>query len=180
MRVRTTSASRAPACANTRSMFAIACRVWRYASSLPTMCPSPSVAVVPETQIWFPTLTAGEQLVRQRRPVRGHEIGRLHCAQRDRVLVRPAVAHDADRADRQEHGEGLRDLIVPAGATQFLDEDRVRTAQQLCTLARHLAQNAHAQPRAGKWMPKHELARQAQSDPELTYLVLEQLAQRLE
>ena len=96
------------------------------------------------------------------------------------MLVCSAVAHDADRADRQEHGEGLRDPIVPACAAQFLDKDGVGTAQQLSTLARHLAQNAHAQPRAGERMAEHELARQAERDAELAHFVLEELSQRLE
>src|SRR5207245_9702353 len=48
------------------------------------------------------------------------------------------------------------------------------------TLARHLAQNAHAQARAGEWMPRHELAGQAERDAELAHLVLEELSQRLE
>ena len=56
-------------------------------------------------------------------------------AQRDDMLVRPSVAHHADGAHRQEHGEGLRHAIVPAGRAQFVDEDRIGAAQQVGVFA---------------------------------------------
>jgi hypothetical protein len=68
------------------------------------------------------------QRVRQLGPVRGHEVLLLHGAQRDDVLVGAAVAHDADAAHRQEHREGLADLVVPVGGAQPVDEYRVGAA----------------------------------------------------
>ena len=120
------------------------------------------------------------------RPVRGHEVGRLHRAQRDHVLVGAAVAHHAHRAHRQEHGERLRGQVVPGRAVrvargaQLVDEDRVGAAQQIGVLALHLAQDAHAEARARERMAVDHLARQAELQPELAHLVLEELAQRLE
>ena len=141
---------------------------------------------MPRTSLVMRLETAREQVVRQRRPVRGHEVGRLHGAQRDRVLVGAAVAHHADRAHRQEHRERLRGLVVPRLAVgvvrhpQLVDEDRVGAAQQVGALARDLAQDAHAQARARERMAEHHVARQAELEPQLAHLVLEELAQRLE
>ena len=91
---------------------------------------------MPRTSLMMRLETLRQQLVRQRRPVRGHEVGGLHRAQRHHVLVGAAVAHHADRAHRQEHGEGLRGLVVPAArCAQLLDEDRVGALQQLGVLA---------------------------------------------
>src|SRR2546422_676597 len=49
MRVRTTCSSAAPARPSAASMFLRVCTVWAYGSPAPTMRPSASVAVVPET-----------------------------------------------------------------------------------------------------------------------------------
>src|SRR5512146_516048 len=76
-----------------------------------------------------PVRDASQQLVRQRGPVRGHEIRGLHCAQRDHVIVSPAVAHHPNRLHRQEDGERLCGLVVPPGLPQLFDEDRVRLLQ---------------------------------------------------
>src|SRR6266513_1020402 len=122
----------------------------------------------------------GEQLVRQRRPLGGHEVGTLHRAQGDDVLVGATVAHHADRFHRQEHREGLRSLVVPVRASQFLDEDRIGLAQKIGVCPVHLAEDAHAQAGARERMADHHLARQAERQAEFAYLVLEQLAQRLE
>src|SRR5438105_15877172 len=72
-----------------------------------------------------------QELCRQRRPMRCHEVSRLHRAKRDGVLVRAAVAHHADRAHRQKYRERLRRLVVPrltvgiARRTQLIDEHGV-------------------------------------------------------
>src|SRR6267143_4858693 len=63
----------------------------------------------------------GEELVRQRRPVRGHEVGGLHRAQCDDVLVGTPVAHDAYGFHREKHRKCLRHLVVPTAGAQLLD-----------------------------------------------------------
>ena len=60
IRVRTTSASVAPAFASAASMFRMVCTVCAYASPTPTIFPSAPVAVVPDTLITFPIRTARE------------------------------------------------------------------------------------------------------------------------
>src|SRR4029077_3053768 len=60
MRVRTTSASEAPACASARSMFLSAWTACTCASPMPTIRPSGPVAVVPDTWMVDPTRTPRE------------------------------------------------------------------------------------------------------------------------
>src|SRR6266849_4845394 len=60
MRVRTTSASVAPALLSAASMFRIVCTVCVYTSPIPTILPSGPVAVVPDTLTTLPTRTARE------------------------------------------------------------------------------------------------------------------------
>src|SRR4051812_1823036 len=73
----------------------------------------------------------GEKLVRERGPIGGHEVGGLHRPQGDDILVGPAVAHHADRLDRQKNGERLGGLVIPAGILQFLDKDIVGALEEL-------------------------------------------------
>src|SRR5581483_3310355 len=60
MRVRTTSASEAPARSSAARMLASACTACAYGSPAPTMAPPAPVAVVPETWTCAPTRTARE------------------------------------------------------------------------------------------------------------------------
>ena len=89
---------------------------------------------MPATSLMMRRAQTIEELVRQPRPARRHEVDGLDRAQRDHVVVAAAVAHDADRAHRQEHGEGLADLVVQPVRAQLLDEDRVGLAQQVGVL----------------------------------------------
>src|SRR5450759_5308812 len=99
---------------------------------------------------------ATEEIVGQFRPGRGHEIAGDHGAQRDNVIVGAAIAHHADAFYRQEHGEGLRNLVVPAhaivvpGIAQFFDEDGIGAAQQFGVFALHFAEDAYAEAGAGE------------------------------
>ena len=65
----------------------------------------------------------------QPRPVGGHAVAAGDGPQGDDVGVGPLVAHDAHGLDRQQHGEGLPDLVVQVRAAHFLDEDGVGLAQ---------------------------------------------------
>ena len=53
----------------------------------------------------------------------------------------------------------------PVGA-QFLDEDRIGTAQQVGVLALDFAEDAHAQPRARERVAVHHVVRQAERNAE--------------
>src|SRR6059058_2104603 len=121
-----------------------------------------------------------EKLVRQPRPVRGHEVDRLHRPQRDHVVVAATVAHHAHRAHRQEDREGLTHAIVEIVPAQLLDVDRIRAPQELGVLGAHLAEDPHREPRSGEGVAMGELARQPELGAEPAHLVLEQLAQRLD
>jgi hypothetical protein len=66
------------------------------------------------------------------------------------------------------------------GGAQFLDEDGVGAAQQVGVFLLHLAQDAHAQARAGERVAVDHVARQAQRHAQFAHLVLEQVAQRLQ
>ena len=59
------------------------------------------------------------------RTIRRHEVLALHRPQRDDLLVRPLVAHDADGLHGQEHREGLRDLVVEVRLADLFDVDDV-------------------------------------------------------
>src|SRR3990172_3961516 len=58
--------------------------------------------------------------------VGGHAVARGDRAQRADVLVGALIAHDAHGLDRKQHGEGLPDRVVEAGAPDLLDEEGVR------------------------------------------------------
>src|SRR6218665_1963660 len=61
--------------------------------------------------------------------VGGHAVGRGDRAQGQDVFVGAGVAHDAYRLDRQQHGEGLPDLVVEAGVADLFQIDGVGVLQ---------------------------------------------------
>jgi hypothetical protein len=70
------------------------------------------------------------------------------------MIVGAAVAHDADGLHRQQHGEGLPDLVVEAGLADFVEIDGVGLAQDVELLARDLAGQRMARPGPGNgWRP---------------------------
>jgi len=69
-------------------------------------------------------------------------------------IVGAAVAHYAHRAHRQEHGEGLPDLVVEAGGADFFEIDRVGLAQDVELLLADGAGMRMARPGPGNgWRP---------------------------
>src|SRR5258706_6326931 len=122
----------------------------------------------------------GQEVVGQAYPVGRHAVHRLYRPERHRVLVRAVVAHHPDRPHQQEHREGLPDLPVEAGRLHFLDQDRVRLAQQVEPVLRDGPQAAHRETRPGEGLAVDELVVEAQLLADLPDLVLEQLPQRLD
>src|SRR6266852_4081781 len=55
-----------------------------------------------------------------------HAAGRGDGAETHDVFIGAAVAHHAYRLHRQQHGEGLPDLVVEAGLADLVDINRVR------------------------------------------------------
>src|SRR5215469_10735301 len=121
-----------------------------------------------------------EELVRQTRPVCGHEIHGLDRAQGDHVVVAAPIAHHSNRAYGQKHRECLAHTVVEIVTAQLLDEDGIGTPQELGVLPAHLAEDTHTEPWARERMAVDHLPRQAELDSQAPYLVLEQLAQRLD
>src|SRR6185503_3335978 len=101
-------------------------------------------------------------------------------AQRDDVLVRSIVAHHADAANRQQHGERLPDAVVQARLTNLLEVDRVRLSQHVQRLARYGTEHTNADSRSRKWVAANHLLRQSKLAAYVPHLVLEQLTQRLD
>ncbi|GBE11626.1 hypothetical protein BMS3Abin12_02215 [bacterium BMS3Abin12] len=112
--------------------------------------------------------------------MRGHEIHRLDRAQRDDVVVAARVADHPYRAHREEYGEGLADLVVEPVGAQLLDEDGVGQAQGIGVVLAHLAEDAHAEAGPREGVAIDHVGGQAEFDPDLAHLVLEQFAQRLD
>src|SRR5688572_29176147 len=96
------------------------------------------------------------------------------------MIVGTRIAHHADRADRQEHGEGLPDRVVEAGIADLLEVDGVGLAQDVAPFAGDLARDADGQARPREGMAADEGFREAELAAERPYLVLEQLAQGLD
>ena len=127
--------------------------------------------------------TAGslvEDVIRDARPVSGHKVARGDAAQREGVIVGAAVAHDADRAGVGQNGEVLVDLSVKTCICDLLTENRVRLAQNVALLLGDLAGDADAEAGTRERLAHNEILRQTELKAELTDLVLEQHAQRLD
>ena len=127
--------------------------------------------------------TAGslvEDVIRDARPVSGHKVARGDAAQREGVIVGAAVAHDADRAGVGQNGEVLVDLGVQTCICDLLTENRVRLAQNVALLLGDLAGDADAEAGTRERLAHNEILRQTELKAELTDLVLEQHAQRLD
>ena len=97
------------------------------------------------------------------------------------MVVGAAVAHDADRLHRQEHGEGLPDRVVEAGLADLVEIDRVGLAEDVELLAGDRRPGSGWRgPGPGKgWRPTKASGRPS-SRPSAAHLVLEQLAERLD
>src|SRR5690606_35528314 len=93
-----------------------------------------------------------QQIVGQAGPVGGHGVLGLDDAQRDDVGVVALVADDADGLDRQEHGEGLPDLPIPAALHHFVLENGVGLTENLETGRGDVAGDTPAEAGAGEWL----------------------------
>ncbi len=111
----------------------------------------------------------------------------MHRAQRHHVVVAAAIAHHTHAFHWQKYDKSLAGQLVPAlaadgvyGAAQLFDEDGVGAAQQIGEFLLYLAQNAHAQARAGEGVAVHHGRGQTEGDAEFAHLVFEEVAQRLQ
>ena len=74
---------------------------------------------------------AAQHVVREREEVGRHAVGGGDGAQRADVVVGARVAHHADGAHGQQHGERLPDLVVEAGLADLVEVDGVGLAQDV-------------------------------------------------
>src|SRR5207247_3008330 len=123
---------------------------------------------------------AREDVVRDARPVGGHEVLGRHRAKRHERAVRAVVTHHTDAADGREHRERLRHAAIEIGGAQLLEEDRVRAPEHVERMAIDGTDDADGEPRTGERMPPEDVL----GDPELganaPNLVLEEPSQRLD
>ena len=111
--------------------------------------------------------------------VRRHAVGRGHRAQGADEFVGALVAHHAHGLDRQQHGEGLPDIVIEPGFADLVEIDAVRLAQDVQTVAGDLAGNADRQPGSGERVAADKGVRQPQLAAQRAHLVLEEFAQGL-
>src|SRR5205814_8508879 len=71
------------------------------------------------------------------------------------------------------------DLTLEAGAAHLILHHRVRLAEDIEPLFRHLAEDTNREPGAREWLAPDDLRRQAQQLADPSDFVLEELAQRL-
>src|SRR6478672_11342317 len=112
--------------------------------------------------------------------VGGHAVGRGDGAKRAYIVVGARIAHDADGAHREQHGESLPDRVVEAGLPDLVEIDGVGAPQDGELLLGHFAGHADGEPGPREGMAVDEDRRQPKLAAERPHLVLEQLAQRLD
>src|SRR3984885_7096797 len=112
--------------------------------------------------------------------VGGHAIDRGHRAQRTDRIVGASVAHHADCAHGQQHGEGLPDVVVEARLADLVEKDSVGLAENIELLAGDGPRAAHGKTWPWKGMTADERVGQAKLTAENAHLILEQFAQRLD
>ena len=96
------------------------------------------------------------------------------------MVVRPAVAHDADAPHIRERGEVLAEGLVDAGLGNLFAIDGVGLLHNLDLLCRDLANDADAEAGAGERLTIDEMLGDAKLATSLSHLILEQEAQRLD
>ena len=96
------------------------------------------------------------------------------------MLVRAPVAHDAHRLQREQHGEALPNLTIPAGITQFLLHDGVGLAEDIQPLTGHFADHADGEAGTGERLTPDDGFGHTEFRAHLTHFILEQFTQRLD
>ena len=114
------------------------------------------------------------------RPVGGHEIGGVHAAEGDHVLIAAAVAHHADGFHRENGGEGLGGAAIEVLGNDFFEEDFVGIPQNGEAVFGDFAEAADGEAGAGEGVSPDDFLGQAELQAELADFVFEQVAQRLD
>ena len=113
-------------------------------------------------------------------PVRGHEVLRLHGPDRNHRLVGPLVAHHPHRLHGKKHGEDLIGAAIQIVGDDLLQQDLITVPQQLQPRLRDFPHHSDGQPRTREGVTPDDMGREPQDFAQLSHLVLEQTAQRLD
>src|SRR6185503_6060284 len=92
----------------------------------------------------------------------------------------PAIAHDPDRSDRRQDREALPQAAIEVRGLDLVDDDPVRLAKRVQSLRGDLADDADREAGPRERLAEHHRLRQSELQANLTNLVLEQVAQRLD
>src|SRR2546425_2967203 len=122
---------------------------------------------------------ASQQICREASPVCRHEVAGGDCAHGDDVGVGAFVAHYADALQWGEHGEGLAQFAVDAGAADLVDHDGVGGAYGRQALFIDGSDDADGETGTGERMTPDPLFGQAERQADLAHFVLEEHTQRL-
>ncbi len=112
--------------------------------------------------------------------VRRHTVGGTDGAKGQDLFIGAGVAHDTDGLDRQEHSEGLPDLVIETRLADFLQIDGVRLLKRGDRCRRDLAGNADGQSRPRERMATDKGVAQSQFTAQRPHFILEQVAQRFD
>ena len=103
-----------------------------------------------------------EHRKRNLRALGGHQVVRLHGAERNGVVVGAEIAHYADRTEVREGGKVLAKLALKARLLNFLAVDAVCLLDYLNLLRRDFADDADAESRAREGLAVYELFGEAE------------------
>src|SRR5215472_13133423 len=85
-------------------------------------------------------------------------------------------AHHAHRLHRQQHREGLPDLVIKTRLADLVDVDGIRLAKDVELFLRDVAGAADRKARSWERMPADENLGQTELAPQRSHLVLEEFA----
>ncbi len=121
-----------------------------------------------------------KQRERDLRPVGGHEIGRRHRTQNDRIVICPLIAHHADTAHVRQRRKILIDIAVDACLRDLLAEDRVRIPHNIQLFLRDIADHPDGKTRTRERLTPDKFLRNAEFETRTADLVLKEDTQRLD
>src|SRR5262249_1001436 len=105
-----------------------------------------------------------EDVMRQSRPVRCHEVIRFNRPKRHDAFVGPSVSHHPPGLNRKHPGNRLGDRPVYPGFTELLEKDSVALPQDFEPLFGHLSQTSDREPWSWKRVSPDDRVGQAELD----------------
>ncbi len=95
-------------------------------------------------------------------PVSSHEVGGGDAAERQRIVIRPAIAHNAHGAHIGQHRKVLIHGALQMRLGDLIPEDEVRQTQGVQLLLGDLADDADGKAGTGEGLAHDQILRQAQ------------------